>query len=176
MSALRKYVNNVGNQTEQTRSDQVKNNAGGYVFATTDQMRLERFLILGTDGGTYYVNERDLTKQNISFLRKMIASNPAEVLDTVVKISSEGRAYRNEAAIFVLALMLAEGPASFKTTVTEHSSKIVRTATHVYQLAEFLKSMGGWNRAKRRAIAKWFESKTTDQLAYQAVKYRSRSV
>lgn len=175
MSALRDYINNVGNQSEQTRSDQVKNNAGGYVFATSDQVRLERFLILGTDGGTYYVNQRDLTKQNVSFLRKMIAADPAQVLDTVVKISTEGRAYRNDVAIFVLALMLAEGPASFKTTVTEHSSKIVRTATHVYQLAEFMKSMGGWNRAKRRAIAKWFESKSTEQLAYQAVKYRQRN-
>jgi len=34
-------------------SEQVINSAGGYVWAVTDWARLERFLILGSEGGTY---------------------------------------------------------------------------------------------------------------------------
>ena len=50
-------------QTERLphRSDQTRNSAGGYVWEVDDWTRLERFLILGSEGGTYYVQERALT-------------------------------------------------------------------------------------------------------------------
>jgi 60 kDa SS-A/Ro ribonucleoprotein len=175
MSALNKFVSTPATQTEKSRSDQVKNNAGGFVFKVSEVSRLERFLILGTDGGTYYVGEKDLTKTNVDFIRQMIQNDPGTVIKTVIDVSDKGRAYRNDAAIFVLALMLAEGPESAKPVVIEAIPKVVRIATHAYQLATFIEGLGGWGRAKRRAIAKWFESKSADQLAYQAVKYRQRN-
>ena len=49
----------------QTNERQVKNNAGGLVYNVDNITRLERFLILGTVGGTYYAKERDLTKDNL---------------------------------------------------------------------------------------------------------------
>src|SRR5690349_7640744 len=91
------------------RTDEVKNNAGGFVFKVDDKSRLERFLILGTDGGTYYVGEKKLTAQNADFLRKMIRENEPLVLDTVVAVSDEGRAYSNSPALFALALLMTEG-------------------------------------------------------------------
>lgn len=175
MSALNKFTSTPATQREKTRVNEVRNNAGGYVFEVSDLQRLERFLILGTDKGTYYVSEKDLTKQNVDFLRTMIQRDAQIVLDTTVAISDAGRSYRNEAAIFVLALLLSEGPASIKAAVVEATPKVARTATHVYQLAQFIGNMGGWGRAKRRAVAQWFASKTGEQLAYQAVKYRQRN-
>ena len=53
MTALRGVNRKVTAQTEKARPDQVENNAGGFTFTVTDKDRLERFLILGTDGGTY---------------------------------------------------------------------------------------------------------------------------
>ena len=41
---------------------QVENNAGGYSWAVGDWVRLDRFLVLGTEGGTYYTNEHKLTR------------------------------------------------------------------------------------------------------------------
>lgn len=155
------------------RSDEVKNNAGGFVFEVSDKSRLERFLILGTDGGTYYVGERKLTEQNVDFLKKMIAKDEALVLRTAVEVSDQGRALRNTPAIFVLALVLAEG--KDKAAARAAVAKIARTSTHVFELAEFIDSLGGWGRAKRRAIAAWYEDKSADELAYQAVKYRQRN-
>ena len=35
-------------------SGQARNSAGGYAWAVDDWMRLRRFLILGTEGGSYY--------------------------------------------------------------------------------------------------------------------------
>ena len=39
----------------------VKNNAGGYSFKLDKWAHLDRFLSMGTSGGTYYVGERELT-------------------------------------------------------------------------------------------------------------------
>jgi 60 kDa SS-A/Ro ribonucleoprotein len=160
-------------QTKKARTDQVVNNAGGFVFEVSDASRLERFLILGTDGGTYYVGEQKLTDQNIAFLRKMIQTNERLVVDTAVDVSVNARAYRNSPAIFAIALVLSEG--QDKAYAREAFNKIVRTSTHLFEAAEYIDNLGGWGRAKRAAFANWYESKDAGNLAYQAVKYRQRN-
>ena len=40
-------------------SNQVRNSGGGYSWEVDDWTRLDRFLILGAEGGTYYIGERD---------------------------------------------------------------------------------------------------------------------
>lgn len=157
----------------QARPGQVVNNDGGFVFTVDDKSRLERFLILGTDGSTYYVGEKDLTKQNIEFLRKMIQTNERLVVDTAVDVSVNGRAYRNSPALFALALVLSEG--KDKAYARDAFDKIVRTSTHLFEVAEYIDNLGGWGRAKRAAFAGWYENKSADNLAYQAVKYRQRN-
>ena len=49
-------------------SAQVPNSAGGYVWSVDDWTRLDRFLILGTEGGTYYISERKLSLDNCDAL------------------------------------------------------------------------------------------------------------
>ena len=39
---------------------QVANSAEGYSWQLDDWARLDRFLVLGCEGGTYYVGEREL--------------------------------------------------------------------------------------------------------------------
>jgi 60 kDa SS-A/Ro ribonucleoprotein len=177
MSALNKYVTTRNNPPVTTRANdrQVVNNTGGFVYEVSDQQRLERFLILGTDGGTYYVNEPEITAQNVSFLEKLIQRSPQLVLDVVLDVSTTGRAYRNGPAIFVLALMLNSAPDSFKSQVVNAVPKVARTATMVYDLANFIDKLGGWGRSKRRAISGWFSAQSPENLAYQAVKYRQRN-
>lgn len=177
MSALRNYANTVKNPpvTNRISDRQVVNNTGGFVYQVPDKQRLERFLILGTEKGSYYVTESDLTQQNVSWLENLIQRSPQLVLDVVLDVSTSGRAYRNGPAVFVLALMLNSAPGEFKSQVVDIVPKVARTATMVYDLANFIDKMGGWGRAKRRAISNWFTSKTPDQLAYQAVKYRQRN-
>lgn len=155
------------------RTDEVQNNAGGFTFKVSDKDRLERFLILGTEGGTYYVDQKTLTKQNAEFVRKMIAQNERLVVDTVVDVSENARAFRNTPAIFTLALVLSEG--QDKAYARAAVSKVVRTGTHLFEFAQFLDDFGGWGRAKRRAVADWYTGKDAGALAYQAVKYRQRN-
>lgn len=178
MSALKGYIEaektarKATPQTKRTpgRTDEVRNNAGGFVFKVSDKDRLERFLILGTDGGTYYVGERTLTKQNVEFLRKMIKANERLVVDTVVDVSSTGRAAKNGPALFALALVMTDGVD--KAYVREALPKVARTSTHLFEFASYVDGLGGWGRAKRAAIADWYTEQPAGKLAYQAVKYR----
>lgn len=173
MAALRGVNRKVTAQTEKARPDQVENNAGGFTFTVTDKDRLERFLILGTDGGTYYVTERDITKDSVEFLSKMIATDEELVRQTVLSVSDEGRAYRNSPALFALAMLFTDG--KDKAATRAIFNKVVRTSTHLFEFAQYIENLGGWGRAKRNAVADWYESKDADKLAYQLVKYRSRA-
>jgi 60 kDa SS-A/Ro ribonucleoprotein len=51
-------------QTEALNERQVKNNAGGFVFAIDDWVRFDRFLILGSDAPTYYQKTPQLTRES----------------------------------------------------------------------------------------------------------------
>lgn len=93
-------------QMQRHRDDEVVNNAGGYVFQVSDESRVRRFLILGTNGGTYYVTEQELTLQNLEALATMIEQgNGGMVLREVVEVSTRGRAPKADPSIFALALL-----------------------------------------------------------------------
>ena len=171
--AIRNYLNAPVPQTKPLNSRQIANNAGGYSFGVSDETRLTRFLILGTDGGTYYVKEGDFTEESVLFVEDLIRRNEDLVRETTVEISKAGRAYRNDAAIFVMALLLSEGKNKSATVAAIPS--VVRIGSHVYALADYITSLGGWGRAKRDAVANWFTSQSPEDLAYQAVKYRQRN-
>lgn len=177
-AAETKAARTATSQTERTagRSDEVRNNAGGFVFAVSDKDRLTRFLILGTDGGTYYVGERDLTKQNVTFVTDLISRDERLVIDTLVDVADNNRAAKNSPSLYALALVLANGKDKAYLRQSGVFEKVVRTSTHLFEFANYVDALGGWGRSKRNAIAGWYTFKTADQLAYQAVKYRSRSV
>src|SRR5262245_36402423 len=170
-------------QREQAREDQVKNNAGGFVFQLGTKKRLERFLVLGIDGGTFYVSEKDLFKTNYTFIVEQVKSQPFLVLHTAVEVSAAGRAYRNDAAVFVLALLFRYAPEGAKTEIRSEFNQIVRTSYHLYRYCEYIEKLrdgtdGGWSRSTRRAVGDWYIAKLTansaDLLGYQFVKYRQR--
>lgn len=177
-NALNRVIMNGMQKTKQTaRADerQERNSAGGYTFVASDQARLERFLVLGTDGGTYYVGESQLTADNAKFLVELIQRDGGKaVVETATEISSSGRAPKNDAAIFALALVLNFGDDAGKQSAKQAVNKVVRTGTHLFMFVDFLKNLGGIGRAKKNAITGWYTSKSAEQVGFQAAKYRSR--
>lgn len=178
--AFGNYIKELNTPVPQSKPEnelQVPNNAGGFTFQVTPQERLERFLILGTDGGTYYVSEKDLTKQNVDWLIKHVSTleNALTTLQTVVEISQSGRAFRNSASIFTMALLFKYAPQEVKSSLVTALPKVARTSTHLFEFAQYTKQMGGWNRTKRSAVALWYTNKSDKDLAYQTVKYRQRN-
>ena len=165
-------------QREQAREDQVKNNAGGYVFALDDWKRLDRFLILGSEGGTYYAGERKLTLENIAAVRLCLAKDGPRVVARAAEISHEGRAPKNDAAIFVLALATVSKDPATRKAAREAIGRVCRIGTHLFHFVEDVERLAEaqhrWGRGLRRGIARWYTQRTPEQVALQAIKYPSR--
>lgn len=176
-AAANKAARTATPQTKRTpgRTDEVKNNAGGFTFKVSDRDRLERFLILGTDGGTYYVSESKLTNQNMTFVKGMVARDSRLVIDTLASIADANRAAKNSPSLYTLAVLFSvEGVDRAYLRESGVFDKVVRTSTHLFEFANYIDSLGGWGRGKRNAIAAWYTNRDAGALAYQAVKYRQR--
>src|SRR5215475_10916526 len=161
-------------QSQPTDPRQVQNSAGGYTFTVAPLERLRRFLVLGTEGGTYYATEREITKANAEVVLAWARERSAELVDEVVSISTSGRAPRNNAALFSLAAAAALGDAEGRKAALAALPKVARTGTHLFVFAGYIEQFRGWGRGLRRAVADWYLSTPVDAVAYQAVKYRQR--
>ena len=51
---------------------QVPNSAGGHAWAVDDWARLRRFLVLGTEGGSFYASEATLTRENAAAVERCL--------------------------------------------------------------------------------------------------------
>src|SRR5437667_7672492 len=71
-------------------SSQVRNSGGGYSWQVDDWTRFDRFLILGAEGGTYYITERDLVKQNHDALVRCIKSDGMRAVNRIVETTQAG--------------------------------------------------------------------------------------
>src|SRR5579884_3655289 len=90
-------------------SSQVANSSGGFSFAVDDWVRLDRYLVLGTEGGSYYAGERRLTVENAEAVSRCLAADGGRVVRRVVEISEAGRAPENDPAVFALAMAASLG-------------------------------------------------------------------
>ena len=124
-------------------STQVPNSAGGYAWQVDDWTRLDRFLILGAEGGTYYIAERDLVKQNHDAIVRCIQADGARAVNRIVEISDSGRAPKNDPAIFALALVAAHGNAEAKALAFQNLGQVCRIGTHLFHFAEYVNALRG---------------------------------
>lgn len=154
---------------------QVRNNAGGVVFALDKWKRLERFLILGSDSNTYYSSAPKLTKENAACVTECWTTDRFKTAKIIEDISVTGRAARNSPAIFALALGCIHSDVKVRQEAFLRVNLVCRTSTHLFEFVDTMKQLGkGWGRAMKNAMRHWYDSKTDEQLAYQLVKYRQR--
>lgn len=163
-------------QSEQADPRQVENSAGGFTFALTGDARLLRFLTLGTDGGTYYVGERELTQANAKIVIEAARTNPLGLVDLAVKVSQDGRAPRNNPALFALAAAAGLAPeANQRRYALDALPKVARTGTHLFTFVTYAQQFRGWGRSLRNGIGDWYLDPSVERLAYQMLKYRNRN-
>lgn len=176
MSYLIRAANDLENppQTEPLDGRQVKNSAGGYVFQVDNWKRLDRFLVLGSSGGTYYVTERKLTLDNLKAVKECVAEDGIRTVARIVEISDEGRAPKNDPCLIALAYAAAKGDLQTRTAALEALPKVARIGTHLFHFVAFVRQFRGWGRGLRRAVGKWYLDKDPVRLAEQVVKYQQR--
>jgi 60 kDa SS-A/Ro ribonucleoprotein len=136
--------------------------------------RLDRFLMLGSEGGSYYVSERALTVDNAQAVGRAIQLDGARVVKRIVAISETGRAPKNDPALFALAMCAGLGDAPTRKLALEALPRVARIGAHLFHWLEYVQAMRGWGRGLRSAIAQWYNTRDANDLAYQAIKYQHR--
>ncbi len=152
----------------------VANNAGGFSFAVSEWNRLDRFLILGSEDGTYYVSERELTRECAQNLQACIALDGKRVVERIIHISQAGRAAKNDMAIFALAMCTGLGDEATRQLALHNLARVVRTGSHLFMFVKYVQGFRGWGRGLKRAVSDWYNQKSPDQLCYQVTKYAQR--
>lgn len=176
------------------------NQAGGYTFVTDDMTRLTRFLILGSNGPTYSIGERQLTKENLEALERLLTQEGIRcVLDLLLRISEEGRAVSNDPALFALARLCAftsteptpilkkDGTPAGKNRVRLSPEdllvrrlayavlpRVARTGTHLLHFMAYVKQFRGNGPMQKKALQAWYQGKPLEEVVYQVLKYQSR--
>ena len=147
---------------------------GGLAFALDPWTRLRRFLVLGSEGGTFYVGARELTRENAAAVERCLEADGPRVVAEIVAISEAGRAPKQEPALFALALATASADEATRRAALAALPRVARTGTHLFHFAGYVQSVRGWGRALRRAVGDWYNAKEAGALVYQAIKYRQR--
>jgi len=162
-------------QQVKSRADQVENNAGGFVFKVTKWEQLDRFLILGSESGTFYTGEHKLTVDNAKNVIACIKEDGVRVVNQIVAISTAGRAAKNDPAIFALALVVEHGSVAARSAAYAAITRVCRIGTHLFHFLQAVQDLKtGWSRGLRSGVAKFYTGRTVEALSTQLVKYRQR--
>jgi 60 kDa SS-A/Ro ribonucleoprotein len=153
---------------------QTPNSCGALVWEVNDWDRLNRFLVLGAEGGTYYIGQQDLLKANHDVVLRLLAHDGPKVVATAVSISQAGQAYKNDPAVFVLALAAAHGDAATKQAARAAVPQICRISTHLFHWMQYVMALRGTGRFVKTAVGGWYAAQDAAKLAYQAIKYQQR--
>ncbi len=155
-------------------SNQKANHAGGFAWELNDWQRLDRFLVLGSEGGTYYVAERALTLENAAVVARCIQADGLRTVARIAEISEAGRAPKNDPAIFALAMAASQGDEATRKAALQALPRVARIGTHLFHFMQYAGQFRGWGRGLRSAVAAWYGDKPLDTLVYQSIKYRQR--
>ncbi len=154
---------------------QIQNSAGGFVYEADKWTRLDRFLILGTESGTYYATPPGLTRQNANQVIALIKEDGEAVVRRIVAVSVSGRAPKNDPALFALALVASFGGDKARAEALNALPQVARTGTHLFGFAAAVDGLRGWGRGLRRAVGDWYNLKEPMELEYQLLKYQGRN-
>lgn len=175
---MQDYTQHVGGRypkQHEIRPGQVPNSSGAAVFAINCWARLDRFLILGSAEPTYYASARKLTKENAAAIEECIKTDAFRTVTRIAEVSHAGRAPNNDPALFALACVAALGDQKARLAAMGALTSVARTGTHLFHFLQYATDLGqGWGRCFKGGVAHWFDEKSVDDLAYQALKYKSR--
>jgi len=161
-------------QTERADRAQERNRAGGYTFVPDDLARLRRFLAMGVEGGTFYAGEKEVAVESSTLVLNLVETKPADVLATVLDMSERGANVRQQPVMWTMAALAGSKDPEVRKAALDALPRIARTGSHLFLFASYVENFRGWGKGLRKAVARWYDDKDVDGLAYQIEKYRSR--
>lgn len=174
MRYIQHLIDRVTPQSAKARKDQKRNLAGGYCFVIDKWAQLERFLILGSEGGSYYATERAMTRDNAKCVQACLDEDGIRAVAIIADISDKGRAPKNGPAIFALAMAASHPRDDVRRAALAALPKVCRIGTHLFHFAGNVTEMRRWGRGLRRAVGDWYNQLPPQRLVLQVTKYAQR--
>lgn len=156
------------------------NSSGGYSFKLEDAKILERWMINGSENGTYYTPENEVTVMGTATLKVVPKAKIVEIAKDVIE---NGRAPVLDYAIYCLAYVAYHGNVTEKQLVYSVAPTIL---TNTPQFTKFLQSYQAIKKIETgksniggsgicRAISRWYDNMNAGQMCYQVAKYPQRN-
>ncbi len=155
-------------------TEMVKGRSGAVTFDAGLWTLLDRCLILGTANGSYYANARELSQDFIDTVQRAAQENPDRTAEAILA-ASDGKAIRNDAPIFALALLGKADSLAAKRAAARIFPQVVRTGSHFHEWSSYQLQLGKSGRLVRRLRRQWLLARELRDLTYQCLKYRDRS-
>jgi 60 kDa SS-A/Ro ribonucleoprotein len=168
------YLNSVLNPAQSqpiVGKDMVKNNAGGYVFQIDKWSQLKRFLVLGTEGGTYYVDQQKLSVETAKNTIECIKEDGLRVLELI----KNTKTIKEDTRIFALALCASYGNQTTKEATYASIKEICYIPTLLFMFCDFVVKMRGWSAGLRKGVGRYYTETNSEKLAMHVVKYQNRN-
>lgn len=134
---------------------------------------LDRYLLLGTEGGTFYVE--DAGPQHATNLETLSLVSGQEVVARIVAIAAAGTSARPEALATALAVCASAPDLETRQAALAALAEVCRTGPQIYTFAEEAARRRGWGRALRRAVADWYAAADPTDVLIQALKHPAGS-
>jgi 60 kDa SS-A/Ro ribonucleoprotein len=174
--------------TPQTRAipgratEMAPNAAGGFGFLQPSLQVLERFLILGTAGGTFYVDESTLVTDVAPVVERALVEHPAASFDLIIDVLRRRRAVRMDAAIFALALWFAKVDPDVRTAILHGGERArwrdavaaIETGSQLLLFVSYWCQLRGLGRSIKSYLRDWYVTRDVASIEYQVLKYANR--
>jgi 60 kDa SS-A/Ro ribonucleoprotein len=170
------------------KQNQTVNNCYEPVYKLSDIERLKRFIFLGSDNGSMYMNKDTLTLENILCLEKLLEDCKYDDILEVIN-TYKNNTFKKDYLIYVLArccsVHLDDDPLFWKKDFRTDCFKIVLDVCHIpsylFMFIHFYEKINqrlynstGWNSQLKNMISQWYLLKTSQELMYHVTKYPSR--
>jgi 60 kDa SS-A/Ro ribonucleoprotein len=172
------------------RPGMVRNAAGGYVWEKNSWDRLADFNILGTTGGTFYLDERKLTLRNTELVLAAAQEDGARAVRIAAGINTSRppKAPGTKPQLFTLAAVMAMGDADAKLAArrlaVEGENPMLRTTDQLTDFAGYFKQLHGkqtpqgaglsTGQSVLRLLRGYFLNPDVEQVTWRALKARQR--
>ncbi|XP_061167891.1 RNA-binding protein RO60-like isoform X2 [Saccostrea echinata] len=164
------------------------NPAGGFVFTTTQETQLQRFLCLGASCNGYQTGRRrELKLDDARFILQLVGDGYGKkVVDFLTDFSTNCRSFKQDPTSFTLALCCRSSDEVTKHAAFAAVQKVCRTPTHLFRYLDYcqkisldLTSRKGWGRGLRKAVYDWYRGYGSSErnlklLALHLTKYTKR--
>jgi 60 kDa SS-A/Ro ribonucleoprotein len=159
------------------------NSCGKEIYKLSPLEQLKRFLYLGTEGGTYYIEENDLTQINLESLESALSDErDRHVVLELIKDYSK-KAFKKDYVIYVLARCCSfKEDQEFRKEAYSIMLDVCTIPTHLFMFLEFCEIINrkynnstGWNKIHKNFISLWYIMKPLRELVYQCTKYKNRN-